>query len=313
VPRFLFPLLLLTLSASAEVRLVQKELPNGVRLVLAPDVVTTKVAIHATFDGPKVAANRFRADANDDRALLATEVDPADVPKTLQQLAKAIDGRTNTVVAIAGPVNERLVIASLGKIDVQRNRDRCETTGILPRRELDGRQLDLTFPTPPSPTADWYALNVLADVLGQGPQSRLQSALVGKGLATQFLEGMTESPCASALRMRVVVAPGIEIATVRERLDTELARLGRELISAEELRTAHAQERKWAEEQLSTPAGIASAAARTALFYGDALRLHNDVARMEAVTAEDVRRVAQEYLVRRTAWSSLRKTPQTPR
>lgn len=307
MPRFLLPILLLAVSASADIRLVQKELSNGVRIVLAPDVATAKVAIHATYDGPRLTSDRFRADANNDRALLTTEVAPADLPKTLRQLATALDGMTNTVVAIAGPVDERIVANALGSIKTHRNRERCPLLEHHRRIELDDQRLDFTLPTAPSPTADWYALNILADVLGQGPQSRLQVALVGRGLATQFLEGMTESPCASALRMRLVLAPGVEIATAREALDKELERLGRELISAEELRTAHAQERKWAEEQLSTPAGIAGAAARNTLFYGDASRLNGDVARMEAITAEDVRRVARQYLVTRTASTSVKR------
>jgi len=73
-------------------------------------------------------------------------------------------------------------------------------------------------------------------------------------------------------------------------------RLQRELVSDEELRIAHQQELQFASDQLASPAAIASAAARSALFYGDATRVTSDGARMERVSAEDVRRVARRYL-----------------
>jgi zinc protease len=215
---------------------------------------------------------------------------------------------------VAGTFDEERVLASvqaaLATVRSGRPRQPCRPYRVASAREKQRHlrdrnaatsEISLAYPTVPSTHPDWFALNILADILGQGPNARLQARLVGKGLATQFGEGMTESPCAaSLLRMRARVAPDVATAAVQGAIDEELTRLARDLVSPDELATAHAQERQWAAEQLSSVTSIANAAARAALFYGDPGRINTDVALMVAVSREDVRRVAQRYLRKAT-------------
>jgi predicted Zn-dependent peptidase len=284
------PLLLAVLT------LITHKLPNGTTVVLAPDPAAARTAIHATFDaglrrGPNMAdlnrtiASRlegFEGSVTQERAILSIETD--DPVAALRRLSAALTPAVSphytapsTVIAIAGRVDARILEA------------------IAIPAEADA--VELEYPTAAAPSADWYALNLLADILGQGERSRLQRALVGAGLATRFGEGMTESPRApNYLRMRAVPAPGVSAERVRAVIDREIARLQRELVTDEELKTAHEQELRFAAEQLGSPAAIASAAARNALFYGDANRALGDGARMQKVTKQDVRRVARTYL-----------------
>jgi predicted Zn-dependent peptidase len=160
-------------------------------------------------------------------------------------------------------------------------------------------QIAMAFLNVPAGHPDWYAINILADILGQGPQSRMQIALVGAKLATAFGEGESESVCGSSLlRMRARLADGVSVGEVEQVIDRELDRLARELVSEDELRLAHQQERQFADGQLSSPESIANSAGRGTLFYGDPEALRNDVRKMMAVTANDVRRVARKYLRR---------------
>jgi predicted Zn-dependent peptidase len=298
----------------AVLTLITHKLPNGTTVVLAPDPAATRTAIHATFDAGKrhgeaaaLAENQriaarlecFDADVNQERAIFSIETD--DATAALRRLSEALTPpisrhytAPSAVIAIAGRVDEHVLDAI--RIPDGPPRSPCGVwkAPALPRSP---GEVALAYETAVAPSADWFALNVLADILGQGEQSRLQRALVGAGLATRFGEGMTESPCGpSLLRMRVHLAPGVSADRVLKVIDREIGRLRRELGSEEELKIAHEQELRFAAGQLATPAAIAGAAARSALFYGDAQRVTSDGARMERVTAEDVRRVARTYL-----------------
>jgi predicted Zn-dependent peptidase len=311
--------LLSAIPAAADVRFVTRTLPNGLTVVLAPEVAGEVVAIHATFDATALdptglRAPGFRADSNSQRSLLATEVATTDVPKALQALAAALvarrDRAASMVIALAGTFDERTMLAAvnaiLGTLPAGPPRERCKPVAVLLRRERRREVIDetakqteisLSYPTAVSSSRDWLALNILADVLGQGPASRFQTRLVATGLAIDVAEGETESPCtASPLRIRVRVTPGVAVAEVQAAIDREIARFADELVTDGELHTAHDQERNWSAEQLSTPAGIASAAARSVLFYGRAEHTYDEAAGMHAVTAEDVRNVARKYL-----------------
>jgi len=155
----------------------------------------------------------------------------------------------------------------------------------------------LAYIAPDSTTKEWLAMNVLADIIGQGKSSRLQRALVAGALASSFGEGMTESPCgASLFKMRVrLVSPRL-LSRAEKVIDEQVAKLRRQLVTDEELSLAKRQELDWARDQLGSAAGVASAVARVTLFYGRPERVNTEAAAMSAVTAEDLRRVARKYL-----------------
>ena len=312
--------------ALAAVRFVTRTLPNGLTVVLAPDVPGEMVAIHATFDaGSNVGPVRgFRMDSNPQRGVLATEVAANEVPKALQTLADALGHfhAPNIVIAMAGTFDQSALTTTLGTLPPGPPRQRCKPAAVRLRRETRREVIDetvkqteisLSYPTTVSSSRDWLALNILADILGQGPASRFQTRLVATGLATDVAEGMTESPCtASPLRIRVRVTPGIATADVLKAIDREMDRFATDLVTPAELRTAHEQERQWSAEQLSTPAGIASAAARSVLFYGRAEHIDDEAAGMLAVTASDVRHVARKYLRRANREVVIKRPPLRP-
>lgn len=151
--------------------------------------------------------------------------------------------------------------------------------------------------TVPSDHRDWYALNILADIVGQGEASRLHRALVARGLATSVPEGVAESRGPSLFRIGVALAPGAAVGEVEAVVDAELARLRGELVTPAELALARRQEREYSAGQLRTPAGRASFLARSTLYYDDPRRINTELGRLLAVTAADVRRVARKYLV----------------
>ncbi len=152
--------------------------------------------------------------------------------------------------------------------------------------------------TVPSNHPDWYALNILADIIGQGDRSRLYEALVSRELAASVPEGMTESRGQSLLRIGAELLPGVGIETVETIIDAELARIQSDGVTHAEIDRARLQEQQYSAEQLGTVLGRASFLARAVLYYNDPNRINTELNRMLAVTAEDVLRAARKYLVK---------------
>lgn len=152
--------------------------------------------------------------------------------------------------------------------------------------------------TVPSDHHDWYALNILADIIGQGNASRLYTALVARNLASGVPEGVAESRGQSLFRIGVALLPNVSVETVEAIVDAEIARIQSDGVTQAEMDKARLQERQYSAEQLGTALGKASFLARSTLYYNDPNRINTELDRILAVTAEDVQRVARRYLLR---------------
>jgi predicted Zn-dependent peptidase len=154
------------------------------------------------------------------------------------------------------------------------------------------------YATVPSNHPDWYAMNVLADIIGQGDTSRLHTALVTKKLAASVPEGVAESRGRSLFRIGAALLPGVRVEMVEAIIDAEIARIQREGVTRAEMERARAQERAYYAEQLGTPSGRASFLARSTLYYDEPNRINTELGFILAVTAKDVQRAARKYLAK---------------
>lgn len=152
--------------------------------------------------------------------------------------------------------------------------------------------------TVPSDHRDWYALNLLGDIMGQGNTARLYTALIATKLASSAPEGASELRGQSLFQVGARVSPGVSVETVESVIDREIARIQKDGVTAAEIDKAKLQERDYATEQLRTPLGKANFIARSAIYYNDPQRINTELGRMLAVTAKDVQRVARKYLVK---------------
>ena len=151
----------------------------------------------------------------------------------------------------------------------------------------------------PSNPREAAALSILSDVLGDGITSRLAQALqldqkVAIDTGSYYSPGRRDQ---AGFSLYGVPAPGQDLATVEAAMDAVLAQLAAEGPTGEELDRIKRLNRA---ARIFAQDSVASQARR----YGGALAVGQTVADvrnwpavMEAVTAEEVRRVAEQYLV----------------
>ncbi len=160
---------------------------------------------------------------------------------------------------------------------------------------------------------DAAALDLLTDVLS-GRTGRLYKGLVeGRKLANEARASSDFKKHAGLVQVEAVVKDGQDPAAVEKALGEEIERLQKEPVAAEELQKVKNQAKAGAYRRLSSPFFIAI----QLLVYeglGDWRYINTSADAWEAVTAEDIQRVARDYLVpeKRTVAVFLRKDGTAP-
>lgn len=154
------------------------------------------------------------------------------------------------------------------------------------------------FHAPTYPDADAYALDVLAGIMGSGRSSRLYASLVyerklAQGVFAEF-DGVSRNP--SLFYLGGTASPGTSPEDLETALFAEAARLASEPPSAFELQKARNQIAAsfvTGQDSIYEQARILGELETTGIGWREK---ESYLARIEAVTAEDVRRVAARYL-----------------
>jgi predicted Zn-dependent peptidase len=217
----------------------------------------------------------------------------------------------NTVIVIVGSFDERPTRKAIERrfkpiprqpapprVDDSQSRLTVERRQTISDTHADFPFYYTAYLTVPSDHPDWYALNLLADILGQGKAARLYLALVEKKLALSVPEGVNESRAPVLFRVGAKLPSGGKVELVEAIVDAEIARIQREGVTEVEMETARSQERQYALEQFSDASGKANFLARAAVYYNDPQRINYELDRLLAATKEDVQRVARKYLVK---------------
>ncbi|HWP52713.1 MAG TPA: pitrilysin family protein [Pyrinomonadaceae bacterium] len=158
-------------------------------------------------------------------------------------------------------------------------------------------RISIAYKTVPGNTADFYALQVLANVLGGGASSRFNQKLVRE-------KEMVTNASAFAQEMRgvggfyVTATPrNFKNEEVEAAVYDEIARMQKEPIADWELQKAKAAARRAFIIGLQSSLGRANAIGQYATYYNDANLINTRIDKVAAVTKEDVQRVANKYLV----------------
>ena len=161
------------------------------------------------------------------------------------------------------------------------------------KRELEQAHLILAAPWPSARDEDRYAASLLGSVLGGGTSSRLwQRVREERGLA--YSVGAAASGFTDTGIFQIYA--GTSPAQLDEVLDlalAELRRVVRELVGAEELQLAKDQAIASILLGLESTSARAGSLARQEITHGRRISPDEIIARLEAVTPEDMQRVAR--------------------
>ena len=156
-----------------------------------------------------------------------------------------------------------------------------------------------SYHIPPQGTDDFYAVNMLAQLLSQGESSRLSKTVKDEQQKAVYVGAFPldlEDP-------GVTIAFGIANAGVSPEeleaaMDAEYEKVKNELISEQEFQKLRNQIENDFISSNSRIAGIAESLANYHMYYGDTDLINTEIERYMKVTREDIQRVAKKYFTK---------------
>jgi len=216
----------------------------------------------------------------------------------------------NIVVVITGDFDANDALArigrTLGKLRPSKSIPRNPTEEPEQRGErrtivhfdVNGPLLAAGWHAPATGSPDGEALDVLSMILSEGRSSRLYRSLVHDAeVALSAAGGYWEYDEAGAFVAIATVRPGTQIADVERRFFAEIDRVRREPVTEAELDKAKRQIEVGLVNGLDTSHALAERIGSDFLAFGRIRPLDERLARIRAVTAADVQRVARTYLI----------------
>jgi zinc protease len=152
------------------------------------------------------------------------------------------------------------------------------------------------FHIPAQGTKEFYAVDMLNQVLAQGQSSRLNKAVVDEKQLALFSSAMTYNTEDPGLTLAFSLANmGIDPKEVEDAMNIEIEKLKTELISEKEFEKLRNQVENDFVTRNSSVAGIAESLANYYMYLGDSNLINTEIEKYNAVTREDIRAAAQKY------------------
>lgn len=144
---------------------------------------------------------------------------------------------------------------------------------------------------------DYYALQMMNDVLSGGASSRINKSLVERKQIAQFAFSFGYSLEDAGIGMfAAIAANGVSLDTIQVAFDEQIDLIKNELISEEEFEKIRNQYENQFISSNSTIAGIAENLADNHVYNGGANKINTELGNYMKVTREDIQRVAKKYL-----------------
>lgn len=159
-------------------------------------------------------------------------------------------------------------------------------------------------------TPDAYAMQLLANILGGGQSSRLFQKLVRErqlALSAGSFANVRRGP--GAFQINANLVPGKKTEEVEAVIYEEIAKLQQQPVEDWELEKARQFAKRGAINSRASSLGLAINLAEAAVAYNDPNLVNTRIDKIMAVTKEDIRRAAKEYLqpARRTVGIAMPK------
>jgi predicted Zn-dependent peptidase len=226
---------------------------------------------------------------------------------TLLAFIRSLYAPSRMIVGLAGRVDGDLagtVESLFGDLDPDAGDHRVEEAGreaangrvLLESKPIDQAYLCVGVRAYPASHSDRHAVQLLATVLGGGMSSRLSEELtMRRGLAYTVFAVSHSHTDAGALWAQ----GGVNVDKVDEAITVmtdELRRLAEEPVPAAELEKARNYAKGRFAFSIETPQGIIGHGLRGEILHGRAREPAEVLAALDAVTADDLHRVAQDLL-----------------
>lgn len=214
----------------------------------------------------------------------------------------------NAVLVIVGDIQiqetQKLVekyYGSIPKKDFVRNKYLMEPTQTVQynavlRQDVQAQSFSIAYQSVPQSHVDMYALDLAAQILGNGPSSRLYKRLVySKQVATSAYSFHDNLADHGVFVVGVNLKPGVDPSESIEIAYNEMWRLRNRVVTEKELKKAKILSMKSLVNNLRTIDGKARALAMSEILTGSYENLLKDLAKYNKVTAQDILRVSQKY------------------
>lgn len=226
------------------------------------------------------------------------------------QFFKTYYAPNNAVLTLVGDFNTKDALKRIKKnfesiprqpnppaIDMTEPEQKAERRATVDDGLARATRLDLAFKAIAGNTADFYALQVLSNVLQGGQSSRLYQKLVKeKEQITGVFGFMDEKRGPGALYVQATLKSGVKVADVEANIYQEIERLKKEPIADWELQKAKNGTRRAFINNLQNSLARAVNLSQYAIYYNDPGLINTRLDKVNAVTKEDVQRVANKYL-----------------
>jgi len=158
-------------------------------------------------------------------------------------------------------------------------------------------RLYMAWHSGPQYSPDEAALDILASILSQGRGSRLQSSLVyGKELVQNIFANNSTSEIAGLFQITATARPGKSLDDIEKEINAELDRIKKDAPSKDEMSRAVNGYEARTIFGLQTVLGKGSTIANYEGYLGKPDYFQANLDRYRKVTADDVKRVANQYL-----------------
>jgi zinc protease len=183
------------------------------------------------------------------------------------------------------------------KPDVDEKPQKAERRKTIEDPFAQAARVDVAYRIPPGNTDDWYALSVLSNALGAGQSSRLYQALVkDKELALAVFAAPRDRRGPGLLNVVALVRPGKDPKDAETAIYAEIEKLKTAPVAEWELEKVRLVQRRQTVQQFQSTLIRAVLVGQITVFYDDPNLINTRLPKVQAVTQQDVQRVARAYL-----------------
>ena len=152
---------------------------------------------------------------------------------------------------------------------------------------------------PKQGSPDFYAIQMLTNLLANGQSSRLNKALVDQQQIATYVGSIPLQMEDPGLFLNVAVANlGKDIGDLENAVDAEIERVKTQPLTDQEFQKLRNQIENAIVQKYTTNLGVAEELANNRLFFNDTNLVNTELQKYMSVTKADITRVANEYLTK---------------